>query len=323
MESLGSRYQNHFSTSNLDRAADYRKDDTWINENINNVNSRFILINESKNLFEYDDLTNPVYLSLNDLKSLNINSNNPIFLGIQNDKIYFTIEVAQNEIITEIQNKKVGKFINLRTSASVLDQDSCALLAYGRAMTYWHYRHKFCGICGSPTENREGGNVLICTNKECMQHHFPRTDPAIIVLVSFEDKCLLGRQPQWPEGIYSTIAGFVEPGESLENTVKREVMEETKIKVTNIKYFASQPWPFPSSLMLGFYAEAITNKIDVELNELEDAKWFSRDSIINGLKNNKLKLSTKYSISFRLIENWFNLESSEYLGEIVDKIYGN
>lgn len=321
MKSFGSQYKNHFTTSNLDRAADYRKDDNWIKEKINSKNSRFILINDSKNLFENEDLIKPVYLDLNELNSLNVNFNNPIFLGIQNDKFYFAIELDKNKIINEIQIKKKGKFINLRIAAPLLEQNDCALLGYGKAMIYWHYRHKFCGICGNPTESREGGNVLICTNKECMQHHFPRTDPAIIVLVSYENKCLLGRQPQWPKGIYSTIAGFVEPGESLEDAVKREVMEETNIELTEIKYFASQPWPFPSSLMLGFFAEAINNKIDVELNELEDAKWFTRESIIDGLKNNSLKLSTKYSISFRLIEEWFDKDDTENLNSLVEKTY--
>ena len=127
-----------------------------------------------------------------------------------------------------------------------------SFLALTNGMFFWHNTHQFCGSCGFKNKSREGGFVKICSNYKCGKSHFPRTDPAIITLISFKDKILLGRSPRFPEGMYSTLAGFVEPGESLEQALEREVFEEVGVKVRNIKYFDSQPWPFPASLMLGF-----------------------------------------------------------------------
>jgi NAD+ diphosphatase len=169
-------------------------------------------------------------------------------------------------------------------------------------MIAWRGRHRFCGSCGATTLPAKGGHVLICTNPECRHEQFPRIDPAIIVLVSDGDRALLGRQAAWPAGRYSTIAGFVEPGESLEDAVAREVYEETGIEVDQIEYHSSQPWPFPSSLMLGFTAHALTTEIKKRDDELEDAQWFTRTDLANG----RPIVPPNVSISFRLIENWFD-----------------
>jgi NAD+ diphosphatase len=154
--------------------------------------------------------------------------------------------------------------------------------------------------------------VLICTNPACRHEHFPRTDPAIIVLVSDGERALLGRQASWPVGRYSTIAGFVEPGESLEDAVAREVFEETGIKVDQIEYHSSQPWPFPSSLMLGFTAHALTTQILRRVDELEDAQWFTRADLASG----RPLVPPGVSISFRLIEHWFDAGGGPKLREI-------
>src|SRR5262249_4560440 len=151
-----------------------------------------------------------------------------------------------------------------------------SLLAYARGLMHWHARHGFCGVCGSRTESASAGHVRKCTNPDCGASHFPRTDPAVIMLVHDGDKALLGRQKVWPQGMYSTLAGFVEPGESLEETVRREVYEETGIAVGEVVYHSSQPWPFPASLMIGFHAEARSRTINRVDSELEDAGWFSR-----------------------------------------------
>jgi NAD+ diphosphatase len=181
-----------------------------------------------------------------------------------------------------------------------------ALLAYARAMIYWERRHRFCGDCGHPTRSAEGGFVRTCTNAACGKSIFPRTDPAIIVLVQAGERCLLARQASWPPGRYSVIAGFVEPGESLEDAVKREVREETGIEVSEIYYQSSQPWPFPSSLMLGFVASAATTQFNLLDNELEHARWITRTELADEVRAGTLKLPPGLSISRRLIEAWFD-----------------
>lgn len=197
-------------------------------------------------------------------------------------------------------------FFDLRQAAALLDADSASLLGYALAMDYWHRNHRFCGICGNPTESSESGHMRTCTNRDCARRHFPRTDPAVIVLVEDgERSCLLGRKREWPERRYSTIAGFVEPGETPEQAAIREVYEETGAHVHQVAYFRSQPWPFPGSLMLGFHAVATPAEIHLYDNELQDARWFSRDEIIDWVPSGRLRLPTRISIAYRLLEHWF------------------
>ena len=201
-----------------------------------------------------------------------------------------------------------GVFRELRSVGTSLDADHASLLAYARAMAYWQQRHRFCGECGSPAASAEGGHQRACTNPECRAYHFPRTDPAIIVRVTAGggERILLGRKAEWGERRFSIIAGFVEPGESLEMTVAREVLEETGVQVEQVCYFASQPWPFPSSLMLGFTARATSEEIQLNDGELEEAHWFSRQEIARGLQEGTMGLPSSLSISYRLIESWFD-----------------
>jgi NAD+ diphosphatase len=151
--------------------------------------------------------------------------------------------------------------------------------------------------------------VQVCTNPRCGQEHFPRTDPAIIVLVTSGERCLLGRKAFWPAGLHSIIAGFVEPGESLEAAVAREVAEETGVSLQAVHYHSSQPWPFPKSLMLGFTAQAASEDIHLNDGELETVRWFSRQEIQEGLQEGSLQLPTAISISHRLIEEWFDAQA--------------
>lgn len=191
----------------------------------------------------------------------------------------------------------------LRPLAPLLQADAASLLAYARALVLWRARHRFCGVCGAENARARAGHVMRCTNAGCGHETFPRLDPAIIVLVSDAsgERALLGRQASWPAGRYSTIAGFVEPGESLEDAVIREVEEEAGVLVSDVKYVASQPWPFPSSLMLGFSAVARTHEISLRDGELEDARWFTRADLAAG----NPALPPSGSISSRLIEGWY------------------
>jgi NAD+ diphosphatase len=188
----------------------------------------------------------------------------------------------------------------LRPLAPLLDSEEAGLLAYARALTIWRARNRYCGVCAAPTAATRAGHCLRGTNPECAHEIFPRIDPAIIVLVSDGERALLGRQASWPPRRYSTIAGFVEQGESLEDAVCREVAEETGVSVSEVRYHSSQPWPFPSSVMLGFKAAAPAGSA-VRLNgELADAGWFTRAQLTSG----EVLAPPAQSISWRLIESW-------------------
>ena len=188
----------------------------------------------------------------------------------------------------------------LRPLAAILPAPESALLAYARGLSLWRARQRFCGVCGHPTRPIRAGHVLQCTNPQSHHEFFPRIDPAIIVLVSDGDRALLGRQASWPPGRYSTIAGFVEPGESLEDAVAREVQEETGVEVDEVRYQSSQPWPFPASLMLGFRATAGAQREIRRGTELEDVQWYSRDDLRSG----RVLLPPPQAIAHRLIGSW-------------------
>ena len=178
------------------------------------------------------------------------------------------------------------------------------LAAFARGITHWHSRHRFCGVCGYKTVPEE---VITrrCTNPTCATTHFPRTDPAVIMLVhDGNERCLLGRQAAWPQGMHSTLAGFVEPGESLEEAVAREVFEETHVTLSRVTYHSSQPWPFPASLMLGFHAEAKTTDIIVDTSELEAARWYEKSWLLQHEDDEAFRLPRKDSIARRLLEDW-------------------
>ena len=207
--------------------------------------------------------------------------------------------------------ERLLEFTDLRWIAGELPADEAGLLAYARAMIHWRETHRFCGRCGAPTRASDGGHVLRCSNEACRSQQFPRIDPAIIVLITDGERALLGRQASWPPGRYSTIAGFVEPGESLEDAVAREVREETGVIVDDVDYHSSQPWPFPSSLMLGFTAHASTTEISRMDDELEDARWWTREEIAHGA----VALPITHSISFRLVEDWYNAGARRPLRE--------
>jgi NAD+ diphosphatase len=222
-----------------------------------------------------------------------------ILLGEFRERLCFAVGIAGDEppaLAPDVE------FHDLRLIAGELPAEEAGLLAYARAMVHWRDSHRYCGRCGAPTIASESGHVLRCSNEACGVPQFPRIDPAVIVLVTDGERVLLGRQAAWPAGRYSTIAGFVEPGESLEDAVIREVHEETGVRVDAVEYHSSQPWPFPSSLMLGFTAHAGDTTIERSDEELEDVRWLTRADIARG----EVALPTTHSISFRLIEDWYD-----------------
>ncbi|MFC4122440.1 NAD(+) diphosphatase [Nonomuraea zeae] len=195
----------------------------------------------------------------------------------------------------------------LRQAGGLLGDRDAGLLVFAVALEAWHTTHEYCPRCGTRTEVQAGGHIRVCP-KDSSQH-FPRVDPAVIMLIRDpDDRCLLARGPQWPEGRLSILAGFVEPGESLEYAVIREVAEEVGVTVVNPRYLGSQPWPFPRSLMLGFFAEATTTMLIPDAEEIAEARWFSREELAAALESGELRLPPPVSIARRLIETWYGGE---------------
>ncbi|HEY8384423.1 MAG TPA: NAD(+) diphosphatase [Microvirga sp.] len=186
--------------------------------------------------------------------------------------------------------------------------DEQGLLAMAKSLLDWHRRHRFCAQCGTGTAAAQAGFRRDCP--ACGAQHFPRTDPVAIMLVARGDRCLLGRQPRFPPGMYSCLAGFIEPGETLEDAVRREVLEEAGVRVGAVAYAASQPWPFPSSLMIGCIAEAISEDIVIDREELEEARWFHRDEVrlmLEGRHPDNLLAANPIAIAHHLVRQWMGM----------------
>jgi NAD+ diphosphatase len=199
------------------------------------------------------------------------------------------------------------KLVDLRSIAmgGLLPPDQTAMLAAAKALMHWHARHRFCSNCGAPDEVALDGWRRDC--RVCKATHFPRTDPVVIMLAVGGDSCLLGRQPRFPKGMYSALAGFVEPGETIEAAVRREIREEAAVTCRGVQYFASQPWPFPASLMIGCFAEAEGRSVEVDRVELEDARWFSREetmALIERRHPDRLTAPTPMAIAHHLLKRW-------------------
>jgi len=216
------------------------------------------------------------------------------FLGLDGEQRWFALAA---EHLPELPPAT----LDLRSAALRWPDLPAAIFAQARALLFWQQRNRYCGACGHELSLARGGFSANCG--QCGIEHYPRTDPAIIVAVSDGERLLLGRQASWPEKRWSVLAGFLEPGESLEQTVAREVMEEAGVRVHSSSYVASQPWPFPSALMLGFRAEAEPQTVVVG-EELQDARWFSVDELMQQVADGELLLSPKISISRWLIEDW-------------------
>jgi NAD+ diphosphatase len=298
--------QNFFSTNFLDRASLKRSNEMWINDQFNDESARIIPVSHSKILCTSIQNPRTIYLTKNDFDDFSNVCESSILLGISDKKTYFAIDIESMESASILSDKNSREFHDFKQVMPLLNFRDSALLAIARFMINWQSRNRYCGKCGTPTKSAQAGNLRICENPNCGQNYFPSMDPAIIVLVSFGEYCLLGRQKIWPKGMYSTIAGFVEPGESIEDAVMREVNEETGVTVEKLEYQHSQPWLFPSSLMLGFTATAKGNEIKIDKNELEDARWFSRKEIKDNLKKGLLRLPGKVAIAYHLIKEWFD-----------------
>ena len=223
-----------------------------------------------------------------------------VFLGLSGERALFAHAAGDAE-------PRRGRPAGLREAATELPAEEAALAAYAGSLLAWHRRHRFCANCGAPTRHADGGHEREC--ESCGVHHFPRTDPVVIVRVVDGERLLLGRQASWPEGRFSVLAGFVEPGESLEEAVRREVREESSVEVGEVGYVASQPWPFPSSLMIGFHAPANGGAEPRPRDgELSEVRWFGRAEVEAAAAGAAgVRLPPPYSISRRLIDGWLEV----------------
>ena len=288
----------HYADDSLDRAAARREDPAWLDERLRAATTRFVAVAEGRHLIAGLERRTPHFLLASDLDGSP--SDEPILLGMRGGITYFAVDLtdAMSPLPEGVTRRR------LRDVIVDLGHADSAILAYAGALVHWHRTHRFCGACGRPTISVRGGHVRLCTGEQCGREHFPRTDPAVITLVVDRGRCLLARRYDWAPGRRSTVAGFVEPGETLEHAVAREVFEEVGIRVGEVRYRGSQPWPFPQSFMLGFRAVAESTRIAVDGDEIVEADWYTPERIRSQSAAGTLVLPPFDSISRRLVEDW-------------------
>jgi NAD+ diphosphatase len=303
---------NFYAGAALDRLAQLRRDAAWIAARLADPTTRILPVWRTHNLVipgsspGIGSAPSAAWLPVVRAQHLLREVPEIAFLGFYERVAHFAIEISHLDDPAPVAGlAEAATFADLRTVGPLMDRDQGALLAYARGMMHWHARHHFCGVCGHPTESAEAGHVRRCTNAACGASHFPRTDPAVIMLVhDGGDRVVLGRQKVWPPGMHSVLAGFVEPGESLEDAVRREVAEEVGIAVDDVRYHSSQPWPFPASIMLGFTARAESTALTLAMDELETARWYGRAELLASPENEVFRLPRRDSIARRLLEDW-------------------
>ncbi len=298
----------YFTGVDLDRAHHLRSDPDWLDQRLNSADSVFVPVWRNRSLILEDKEPQAVYLMGGNAEALRGMSTQTVFLGLEGEQAFFGIDLPATKEAEAFPLPDGSKFADLRLAATDMDRNQAGMLAYARALSYWHGKHMFCGSCGAETLSRRGGHERKCSNADCARVHFPRTDPAVIMLVSRSgggvEHALLAQGRRFKGIRFSTLAGFVEPGETLEDAVAREVMEESGIHVTDVQYQASQPWPFPASLMLGYRARATSTEIAVDETELVEARWFTVEEVKEMARAEPEGLPGKLSISRWLIDGW-------------------
>jgi len=316
MDHMARSKLNRFTAVRLDRDVERRDNPEWVAASLTNPDTRLVPLWRNRSLLDRsDEGTVAVYLSPTELSEPD-RIQPPTLLGNDGERDYFAVSLTDAQRDTIHESYPNARFADLRRASINMAAKHAGILAYAKALHYWQHRHAFCGVCGNPNRLRSAGHRMACSNEECGRETFPRIDPAIIVLVTHKDACLLGHNANWPPKIFSTLAGFVEPGESLEDAVSREVFEEAQVQLTDIHYVSSQPWPFPASAMCGFYAEAIDRSCGTS-EEVEETRWFTVATLTQAILDDEVRLSPPVSIAFRLLADWFRSNGGGDLEELV------
>ena len=295
-----------FAGNPLNRGEAERRDEDWLKEKARNLTSKFLPMSDLNVLITEDAEPEIGWLGLDDLTQMGADVD-AVFLGLMDGTAYFAVDISKDEnAVNQLQSSANWRFEDARTAAELLAGPDAGIIAQARAQINWHNRNGFCSVCGNKTVKGRGGQIRRCT--ACETEHYPRTDPVIITVVTDNDRCLLGqsRGRLSRMKMYSALAGFVDQGESIEEAVAREIMEEAGIRVKNVRYHSSQPWPFPSSLMIGCHADAATTDIVMDTEEMSDVQWFERKEVLLALEGNNDKLSVPgpIAIAHHLIKAW-------------------
>ncbi|NWG45535.1 MAG: NAD(+) diphosphatase [Alphaproteobacteria bacterium] len=300
------RNPNGFAHNPLDRSAHHRTDPDWIAQRLGDPSSLVVPFWRAMPLIvKLPDGRDTGWLRPSLLPSALAGEATLVFLGVEKDIAYFALDVSDMaDPEREGPLAGLGRFEELRAIAPELHRAEASILAQAKSLIDWHARHRFCAQCGARTVLADAGYKRTCS--ACEAQHFPRTDPVVITLATREGRCLLGRGPKWPDGFFSALAGFVEPGETIEQAAAREIFEETQVRVENVRIFASQPWPYPSSLMIGCFAEAASEAITVDGIEIAEARWFDRASVAAALegRSDVLRTPPPLAIAHQLLRVW-------------------
>lgn len=300
-----------YAGGELDRAGAERGDPSWIAALLADPRSQLLPMWRDRCLLRSDEARAPLLLAMPEAAEVLATGAELVFLGKRGRRQeggVFTIDLSSLDEAEALSRCRAAEARDIRRVTGAVGADLAATLAHARGLLFWHRHQQFCGRCGGATESRSGGHVRACLGAGCGKQLFPRIEPCVIALVQSPgapERCLLGRHRGAGEGVYATLAGFVEVGESLEDTVRREVLEEAGVLVDDVRYQCSQPWPFPSGLMVGFFARATSEDISVDPAELEEARWFTRSEIAAmAAERGERRLFNEDSIEKVLIERW-------------------
>jgi len=299
---------NTFAGNPLDRASDKRADSDWLASRLDHPDSLAVAIWNGKPLVEdapgEAGAVRIAYLPIAMAREVAASDQRVLFMGLWKETAVFAVDLEGSADPADGPLNGMGRFEDLRMVALRLPGPDAAILATAKGVFEWRRRHGFCSACGQPTLATEGGWKRVC--ESCKTEHFPRTDPVVIMLPTLGDRCLLGRQAIWPKGMYSALAGFLEPGETIEEACAREVKEEAGLTAVSVSYHSTQPWPYPNSLMIGLFAEVSDDNAIVADQELEAVRWFTRTEIQAMLRNEipDAKAPGAMAIAHQLIKAW-------------------